>query len=210
MTFDEIKNLDTQNLGTWPTGMYLIVTGIVFLVICGLGYQFIIADQLKQFERIQKKEPQLKQTYRIKHIQTANLEAYKTQLDEMRQRFGSMLQQLPSENEVPALLKEVSQARQAANLEEHLFEPKAEVPKEFYAELPITLQLSGRYHNYGKFVATLAALSRIVTLTDIKLTVSNKQSNDNDKADHSELTLQATAKTYRYIEQKEKDAKSAK
>lgn len=201
MNLNELRNLDTNNIGIWPTSLYFFIAIAVFAVIGILGFQFIIQEQLHAIEREKRKEPELKQIFEIKQLQTSNLDAYREQLTNMQERFGTMLQQLPDQNEIPALLKEVSQARQAANLNEVRFEIQPEISKEFYAEKPIALEITGRYHNFGEYVETVASLPRIVTLSEIELKAANSKEAEATES-QSILSLNAIAKTYRYIESK--------
>jgi type IV pilus assembly protein PilO len=147
---------------------------------------------------VEKKEVELRNTFETKQAKAANLDAYKKQLEEMKQSFGAMLRQLPNKTEVADLLVDVSQTGLASGLEFELFKPEAEVPREFYAELPIQLKVTGQYHEFGRFISGLAALPRIVTIHDIKIQQRNKQS-DNNRL----LELEATAKTYRYLDEEE-------
>ena len=128
-----------------------------------------------------------------KQQRAANLDAYRAQLSEMERSFGAMLRQLPGKTEVPNLLVDISQTGLAAGLQEKLFQPGAEKGNGFYAELPIHIKLVGSYHDFGSFVSGIAALPRIVTLHDIQITPVDPKSYDN-------LTMDVTAKTYRYIE----------
>ena len=173
---------------------------ILVLLVCivwGIGWYYLDAeDLLLQLERVEKKELDLRQSFEDKQAKAANLEKYKQQLAEMRESFGSMLRQLPNKTEVAELLVDVSQTGLAAGLEFELFKPTGEVPKEFYAELPIQLKVNGSYHEFGEFISGLAALPRIVTIHDIKITPTKGM-----KGDNKLLKLEATAKTYRYLDE---------
>ncbi len=136
----------------------------------------------------------LRTTFENKQRKAANYDAYKAQLAQMEQSFGTMLRQLPGETEIPSLIVDISQAGLAAGLQENLFQPQPEVPKDFYAEKPIKIILSGGYHEIANFVSGVAALPRIVTLHDIIITPEDAERFDR-------LTLETTAKTYRYIEE---------
>jgi type IV pilus assembly protein PilO len=132
----------------------------------------------------------------------ANLEAYRQQLAEMERSFGAMLRQLPNKTEVPNLLVDISQTGLAAGLEEKLFQPQGENKKDFYAELPIKIRLTGGYHEMGTFASGIAALPRIVTLHDIEIVPSGGRG----VTDPTELTFNVTAKTYRYLDDEEQAA----
>jgi type IV pilus assembly protein PilO len=144
------------------------------------------------------KESELRQTFEVKAKKAANLAAYEQQLSEMKESFGAMLRQLPNKTEVADLLVDISQTGLASGLEFELFKPQAEVPKEFYAELPISIRVKGTYHEFGNFVSGVAALPRIVTVHDINI--------EPDKDQDGELTMDILAKTYRYMDDDEQQA----
>ena len=158
-------------------------------------YYLNTQDQLVALEREEKKEQELRVTFEKKQAKAVNLEAYKKQLEEMKQSFGAMLRQLPDKTEVAELLVDVSQTGLASGLEFELFQPSGEVPKEFYAELPIKLKVHGSYHEFGNFISGLAALPRIVTIHDVVIKPSKGEVSD------APLVLEATAKTYRYLDE---------
>ena len=139
-------------------------------------------------------EVDLRLTFENKQDKAANYQAYEDQLEEIKESFGTMLRQLPGETEIPSLIVDISQTGLAAGLQEKLFQPQPEIPKDFYAEKPIKIRLTGSYHEIGNFVSGIAALPRIVTLHDINITPENKDSFDN-------LSMEVTAKTYRYIDE---------
>jgi type IV pilus assembly protein PilO len=166
----------------------------VFVVVLGLGiYWVIIQDKAPQLQRAQDDEQNLRTTFENKQTKAANYDAYRAQLQQMEQSFGTMLRQLPGETEIPSLIVDISQTGLAAGLQEKLFQPQDEIPKDFYAEKPITISLAGGYHEIANFVSGIAALPRIVTLHDITITPDSPENFD-------QLTLQVTAKTYRYLE----------
>ena len=191
---DELKALDVNDIGRWPLPFRLGFIAIVFVVVVGLGiYWTIIEDKAPQLQRIQAEEETLKESFKAKQRKAANYDAYRAQLDQMEQSFGTMLRQLPGETEIPSLIVDISQTGLAAGLQEKLFQPQPEVPKDFYAEKPIKISLSGGYHEIANFVSGVAALPRIVTLHDIAITRDNRENFDS-------LTMEVTAKTYRYLE----------
>ncbi len=148
----------------------------------------------------------LRKEFENKQRKAANLDAYKKQLKEMRQSFNAMLQQLPNKAEVADLLVDVSQTGLAAGLEFELFDPAGEIPKEFYAELPIRIKVLGGYHEFGEFISGLAALPRIVTIHDVRIyPQGQRRKKDDTAAPAGKLVLEAVAKTYRYLD--EEDAK---
>lgn len=192
---DELQNLDVNDIGRWPFAFRAAVIAIVFVVVLGMGvYWLIIEDKYPALQRVQDEEETLKISFENKQKKAANYDAYKAQLAQMEQSFGTMLRQLPGETEIPSLIVDISQTGLAAGLQEKLFQPLAEVPKDFYAEKPITISLSGGYHEIANFVSGVAALPRIVTLHDINITPDGQDNYD-------QLTIQVTAKTYRYLEE---------
>ena len=198
MRLEELNELDLTNIGVWPLPVKVIVVMIVCVLVGVGGYYFDIEEQLNRLSDVEKKEVELRNTFEVKQAKAANLDAYKKQLEEMKQSFGAMLRQLPNKTEVADLLVDVSQTGLASGLEFELFKPEAEVPREFYAELPIQLKVTGQYHEFGRFISGLAALPRIVTIHDIKIQPRGKQS-EGDRL----LVLEATAKTYRYLDEEE-------
>jgi type IV pilus assembly protein PilO len=171
---------------------------LAFVVLAGLGwYMFVWDDDRPVLQKAEQDELDLRAQFETKQQRAANLEAYKLQLGEMERSFGAMLRQLPGKTEVPNLLVDISQTGLAAGLSEKLFQPGAEKSNGFYAELPIHIRLVGSYHEFGSFVSGIAALPRIVTLHDISITPldSGKSGSGYDN-----LTMDVTAKTYRYIE----------
>lgn len=192
---EELQSLDVNDVGRWPLAFRVAVIVIVFVVVLGMGvYWFIIEDKAPQLQRVQEEEQTLRVSFENKQKKAANYDAYKAQLTQMEQSFGTMLRQLPGKTEIPSLIVDISQTGLAAGLQEKLFQPQAEIPKDFYAEKPIMITLSGGYHEIANFVSGIAALPRIVTLHDINITPDNQDAYD-------DLTIQVTAKTYRYLEE---------
>ncbi len=192
---EELQSLDANDVGRWPLLFRAAVIVIVFVLVTGLGtYWFIIEDKAPQLERERGVEQELRVTFENKQKKAANYEEYKEQLAQIQQSFGTMLRQLPGETEIPSLIVDISQTGLAAALQEKLFVPHPEIPKDFYAEKPIQIRLTGSYHEIGNFVSGIAALPRIVTLHDINITPEDRESFDN-------LSIEVTAKTYRYIDE---------
>lgn len=192
---DELQSLDVNDVGRWPFAFRSAVIAIVFAGVIGLGIYFtIIKDKRPQLQRAVADEIELKTTFENKQRKAANYDDYKAQLSQIEQSFGTMLRQLPGETEIPSLIVDISQTGLAAGLQEKLFIPQAEIPKDFYAEKPIKIRLTGSYHEIGNFVSGIAALPRIVTLHDINITPENAESFDN-------LSMEVTAQTYRYLDE---------
>jgi type IV pilus assembly protein PilO len=182
----EINDLDFEQVATWPFEVKSLVT--VFVVIIGLvgGYYFLVKDKLPILELAQKKEVTLKQVYQGKYRIAVNLAAYEKQLDRLKSDFSSMLKSLPTSNETPGLLDDITLVGTSAGLTFRLLNWQREIPKEFYSELPIEMEVFGGYHNFGQFASEIAGLPRIVTVHDFEVTqVANT------------LKLKVQAKTYR-------------
>ncbi|MBV8341067.1 MAG: type 4a pilus biogenesis protein PilO, partial [Gammaproteobacteria bacterium] len=167
-----------------------------------LTYYFVWSEQRPELQQHEAEEQALRAEFKTKHAKAVNLEVYKQQLKDIERSFGALLRQLPGKTEVPSLLVDISQTGLAAGLQEKLFQPEPEVKKDFYAELPIKIKLSGSYHQFGEFVSGIAALPRIVTLHDIDIKPDNKDAYD-------QLSLELTAKTYRYMDEDEIAASEA-
>lgn len=205
MKLDDLKNLDFNNLGNAPApikaGLILVVCAAVLLA----GYWFDTKEQIAALENAQRREAELKNTFEVKQRRAANLEPLKEQLQQMKQSFGALLRLLPNRTEIEGLLVDISQAGLSAGLEFELFKPEAEVPAEFYAIQPITIRVSGTYHEFGEFISAVAALPRIVTQHDISISPRK----DSGKGS-PELTMDMTAKTYRYLDEEEIPEQSKK
>ena len=192
---EELQSLDVNDVGRWPALFRGAVILVVFLGVVGLGVYFtIIKDKRPQLQRAQETEGQLRLTFVNKQHKAANFDKYKAQLDQIEESFGTMLRQLPGETEIPSLIVDISQTGLAAGLQEKLFRPQAEIPRDFYAEKPINIRLTGGYHEIGNFVSGIAALPRIVTLHNI--TIAPEETSTFDV-----LSMEVTAQTYRYLDE---------
>jgi type IV pilus assembly protein PilO len=194
---EELRSLDPRDPGRWPLPVLAAAVAAVFVAVTLVGVYFLVwNEQRPELQRRQGEEQQLRQEFHDKHAKAVNLDVYKRQLKDIERSFGALLRQLPGKTEVPSLLVDISQTGLAAGLQEKLFQPEPEVRKDFYAELPIKIRLTGSYHQFGEFVSGIAALPRIVTLHDIDITTDNKDAYD-------QLSLELTAKTYRYLDEEE-------
>ena len=201
MNWEELQHhMEPDNIGTAPMAVKLGVFAFLFVAIIAAGIYFDTREQLKVLERHEAKEFELKEEFKIKADQAAKLELYKEQLAEMEASFGALLRQLPETTEVESLLVDVSQTGLAAGLEIKRFKPSAEEKKGFYAELPISLEVSGSYHQLATFISGIAALPRIVTISDMKLESADKAE---EVSTSGKLAMSATAKTYRYLQEDE-------
>ena len=196
---DEINSLDTSNPGGWPGSVKMAALIAVIILILAGGYYFFIKDMQASLKKLDRTEVELKNTYSLKYQKAAQLDAYKEQLEEMEIILQSMLRQLPSKNEMSDLIVDVSQTALASGIENELFEPGAEILKDFYAEKPISLKMKGNYHEFGAFVSGVASLPRVVILTmhDISLKPLG------DSIQGGKLLLEGTARTYRYLDEEE-------
>ncbi len=192
MTLDELNSLDPQNICAWPLPIRIALIAVVCAIVGYITWHYDVQLQLQALEKVEKEEITLRDTFEVKQRKAANLQALKEQLAEMKQSLGDMIRQLPDKTEVAGLIVDISQTGLAAGLEFKLFKPGAEVPAEFYSELPISIKVVGDYHQLGEFVSGIAALPRIVTTHDISITKSGAQ-----------LVMDATAKTYRALDEEE-------
>ena len=194
---EQLRSLDPRDVGRWPLTVRAFFVALIFVVCAGLAwYLFVWNDDRPILQKAEADELDLRSQFENKQQRAANLDAYKAQLGEMERSFGAMLRQLPGKTEVPNLLVDISQTGLAAGLQEKLFQPAGEQSKGFYAELPIKIRLVGSYHEFGTFVSGIAALPRIVTLHDIQIAPVA----ENKAGAYDNLTMDVTAKTYRYIE----------
>jgi type IV pilus assembly protein PilO len=197
MDLRALNELDLNNIGEWPSAIKALAILIGCIAIGGAVYYLDTQNQLLRLDQEHAKELELRQTFETKQRKAANLDAYRQQLEEMKESFGAMLRQLPDKTEVAALLVDVSQTGLAAGLEFELFQPEGEQSKDFYAELPINIRVTGHYHEFGRFISGLAALPRIVTIHDVKI---SNPGGERGTAD-AKLLLQAQVKTYRYLDE---------
>jgi type IV pilus assembly protein PilO len=201
MTLDDLRRLDPKKIGSWPAGPKLGTLAIVLVLIIAVAYWFDWKDQLANIDAEKAKEEQLKATFVDKKKQALDLPAYRKQLEDIEKQFGALLKQLPGKSEMDALLTDINQAGLGRGLQFELFKPAAEETiRDFYAELPITIRITGSYHDIGAFASDVGKLSRIVTLNDIAL-AANKDGS---------LVMDATAKTFRYLDEEELAAQRRK
>jgi type IV pilus assembly protein PilO len=194
----DLSNIDVNDIkkiGSAPTPVKVIIIILICLIVAGAGLFFDTKKQLEELEKKEKQEASLRETFDEKQSKAANLEAYSQQLDEMKKSFGALLRQLPNKTEIESLLTDISQTGIASGLEIDYFKPEGLIPKEFYAEFPIKLRVTGRYHEFGQFVSGVAALPRIVTMRNISI----KKAKDSAVL----LEMEVTAVTYQYLDEEE-------
>lgn len=194
----DLSELDLNTIGSWPMPVKAGVIAVVCILVLVLGYFLDVKGQQEQLDNSRRQEITLKESFKEKWKKAANLDAYKLQMTEMEQSFGTMLRQLPSKTEIDDLLVDISQTGLASAINFVLFKPTKEVHQDFYAEFPIEIEVTGDYHRFGRFVSGVAALPRIVTLHNIAIKREGK-----NKEDSSNLSMSITAKTYRYLDENE-------
>ena len=195
---DDLNNL-VEDPASVPLGVKIGAAIVLMALVLFLGYKLFIVDDMAELDAVAAKEPDLKKTFETKQRRASLLPIYKAQLEEMQKTFGSMIQQLPSQTEIPGLILDISETGLSNGLMIEVFEPKAEVMQEFYAEKPIKLKATGSYHELAKFASDIAALPRIVTLHDLNLSPVKKDKNGEEAS--NKLEMQAIIKTYRYLEE---------
>jgi len=188
-----LSELDFNESGEWPVIIKTLAILLLCILVWGGGYYFIIKDKQAELLGLEQKEQQLRTEFEAKTAKAVNLEAYKEQMVEMKISFASMLKQLPRKSEVADLLIDISRTGLINGLQFELFKPEGERPVDFYAELPISMKVTGTYHQFGDFVSGIAALPRIVTLHNLTMAPLGK--------DSGKMSLSITAKTYRYFDQ---------
>lgn len=192
----DFRNLNPNDIGAWPVVPRITVLFAVFCAILVAGWWFFWKDHLELLNTRQQEESRLKEEFIAKKTQAVNLDLYTQQLNEIDRSFGALLKQLPSKAEVESLLVEINQSGMGRGLQFELFKPSAEIVKDFYAELPINVRLTGAYHDFGAFAGDVAALSRIVTLNNVAISA-------NTQAKDGSLVMDAVTKTFRYLDEEE-------
>lgn len=186
----DFSELSLDNIGSWPLAVKAMAWGLAFIVLIVFGYVYSISDLRDQLGQVETKELGLKKEFEEKAFKAANLEALRKQMVEMEESFGALVSQLPSDTEVPGLLEDVTNKGVESGLEIKSIKLQPEAQKEFYVELPINIEVTGSYHDFGTFVSGIAGLPRIVTLHDFKIASDSKTP--------GVLTMSISAKTYRY------------
>ena len=198
-----LKDLDLNNIGNWPKQAKLVFCVLLALLIVVLSYLLVVRGMTEELEGLEQREVTLRQEFEKEQKRAVNLDPLKQQLAQMEQVLQQMLRQLPSKTEMPDLIIDVSQTALSSGLNNELFQPGAEVPKEFYAEKPIALRLVGSYHQFGAFVSGVASLPRVVILTMHDINLKPKGGKGGISARSGALELSGTVKTYRYLDDTE-------
>lgn len=202
LNLNDLRRLDPKKIGSWPILPKLGVLFITLVLIVAASWWFDWQHQIEGINQEKVKEEGLRKTFLTKKSEAINLPAYQKQLEDIEKQFGALLKQLPGKSEMDALLTDINQAGLGRGLEFELFRPGQVSVKDYYAELPISIKVSGRYHDIGSFTADIANLSRIVTLHNLVILGTPKDGQAN-------LVMEATARTYRYLDQSEVDAMRA-
>ena len=189
----DINDIDFSRVGVWPLAGRIVLLGLIAAVLIGGGYYFLIKDRYQQLDFAVRKEGELFTQFEKKSFEAANLDAYREQLAEMEETFGTLLQQLPKDTEVPGLLEDIDEFGRGSGLTIQKIALEDEQVGEFYVELPIRIEVQGGYHEFGAFVSGIAGMPRIVTLHDFNI--------ENSKDGSALLSMVINAKTYRYKEQ---------
>jgi type IV pilus assembly protein PilO len=201
---EDFKDLDPQNVGNWPIPVKAVIIIVVCIGVAGALYYFITIPQIEAWKKVQVTEVELREDFRKKHWEAATLPKLREQLAEIESNLSELQRQLPSQTEVAGLIQDISQQAVASALTSELFKPGKEKSEQVYVEYPIQLELSGRYHDFGKFVSGVAAMPRIVTQHDVAIKLSKQGS------EGTRLSLNMIAKIYRYREDEPEEDKGAK
>jgi type IV pilus assembly protein PilO len=199
-----LKDLSFNNTAAWPQQYKIGFCLLIGAFIIGLVWYFLVTDQRAELRNLEGQETTLRSEFETKQGRAANLEPLKQQLAQMEQQLQQMLRQLPSKTEMPDLIIDISQTALATGITNELFQPGPEVPKEFYAEKPISLRMVGTYHQFGAFVSGVASLPRVVIMTMHNISLTPRNTGPNGKiGPNSILQLAGTVKTYRYLDEEE-------
>lgn len=191
---NDFRNLNPKDVGAWPLAPRIATLLGMFALVLAAGWFLVCSDAIATLELKQQEETKLREDFLSKKRQSVNLDLYVQQLNEIDRSFGALLKQLPNKAEVESLLIEINQSGMGRGLQFELFKPSPEIVKDFYAELPISVKLTGNYHDFGAFAADIGRLSRIVTLNNIAITPNAKDGT---------LTMDAVTKTFRYLDESE-------
>lgn len=197
MNLQELNNIDFNNTGSLPLPVKAGMLAVVLAMLVLAGYWFLWRPAMEDLDMARAKETELRDIFLAKKRQAINLEAYKQQMVEIERTFGALVKQLPDRSQMDGLLTDINQVGLERGLEFELFKPGQEVIADFYAEMPISIKVTGNYHDLGAFAGDIARLPRIVTLNDIVISSPGKENKD------GRLVIEAVARTYRYLDANE-------
>jgi len=200
MNLEDFNRIDLKNLGGLPFPVKAVLLGALLALLVGAGYWFLWQPALDELSQAKAKEVQLRDVFLSKKREAVNLPAYKQQMVDIERTFGALLRQLPNKSQMDGLLTDINQAGLERGLEFELFKPGQEKAAEFYAEMPISIKVTGNYYDLGAFAVGISKLSRIVTLNDLKILPSGGGGKD---VKEGQLSVEAVAKTFRYLDASE-------
>lgn len=201
MKLEDFNQIDFNNAGSLPWPVKGVLLGTLLVLLVGAGYWFMWSPALEELELAKQKEVELREVFLNKKKQAINLDAYKQQMIDIEKTFGALLRQLPDKSKMDGLLTDINQAGLERGLDFELFKPGQESIRDFYAEMPISLKITGTYHDLGAFATDISRLSRIVTLEDLAISTASKDGKE------ARLVIDAVAKTYRYLDSNEAASK---
>ena len=206
----DLAKLDTSNFGSWPVPVKLAAAALALLVVALVGWWMMVKPKQQEFDDLRAQEASLLAEFTEKQGKVVNLPEYKQQLADIEDLLKQMVRQLPTKTEMPDLLVDISQTALSAGIDNELFEPGSESPKQFYAERPIRLRMVGNYHQFGAFVSGVAALPRVVILTmhDVSLKPAETGAGK-DQVRSGALVLEGTVKTYRALDESEQEVEAS-
>lgn len=202
MKLEDFNNIDLKSVGTLPLSVKAVLLGFLAVVIIAAGYWFMWSPAIEELNQSVAKEKELRDIFVMKKSQAVKIDAYRQQMVEIEKTFGALLKQLPDKSEMDGLLTDINQAGLGRGLEFELFKPGQETVADFYAEMPIQIKVLGSYHDLGAFATDVSKLPRIVTLNNIYIQPISRDAKD------GRLVLEATAKTYRYLDSSEISARN--
>lgn len=198
MRLEDFNRIDPKNMGSLPPPVKAVLLAIILVLLVGAGYWFLWQPALEELDQAKSKEAQLREVFLTKKKEAVNLQAYKQQMVDIERTFGALLRQLPNKSQMDGLLTDINQAGLERGLEFELFKPGQERAAEFYAEMPISIKVTGDYYDLGAFAVGISKLSRIVTLNDLKIVpIAGKDGKE------GQLAVEAVAKTFRYLDASE-------
>lgn len=209
MTLSDLRSLDLNDAGNWPPIIKAIVIVLIIAAVCAAGYYLDTKALLERLQAEKATEQNLRAEFQAKQRVAANIDAYRAQLEKLKEMLATMLQQLPTRTEMPDLLEDISNIGKTNGLSFQVFQPKEEQPREFYAAKPISIRARATYHQFGAFISSVSALPRIVTLENARLTASQPRASAAGQLQIDFLNIEATLQTYRYLDEQDQMAQAS-